>query len=267
MASEFAGRDLSSILVVSGEDQKVVDHVTNRRRELVAQLQLLGAAANRIGTMAVDVAWAAAGRPCMWDLKTPEDFMASAQDGRLHYQMEAMRKADPLLFGFVIEGSWGADGVVIGYGPHAWSWERFDNLVLSVQCEGAKIIHSSSPTNSARRLFSLYQWTGKTETGSWHAPSKPAPVLHDRYTDLDYRKHVEALMANPGLGEKRANDLLDRYSYMDILGITEDGLRTALHRWEGVPGIGKKIVAQTEQFLRADFSSPLLRATTTERAS
>ena len=261
-----AGRALSTIAIDANEDQKPV--VGDTRRNLVQQLVTLGAPATRVPSMPIDVAWSSGGQPCMFDLKTPEDFIASSQDGRLHYQMESMQRADCMVYGFVIEGRWGNDGVTIGHGPHAWSWNRFDDLVLSVQCEGACIVHVADAARTASRLYDLYKWTGKAAHGSWHRPAKSSPVLREKYADRSYRKHVESLMnLLPDMGEKRANMLLDTYAFMDILGITEDGLAEAAVRWQAVRGIGPKVVGVWDSYLREDFSSAIIRAETIKHAS
>lgn len=251
-------RQLSTISIDANEDQKIVDEVTKAQRNLVQQLRNIGVNAQRVPSLPVDVVWSVDGRSCMFDLKTPDDFIASAQDGRLHQQMTDMQRANCLVYGFIIEGRWSQDDETIGYGTHAWSWDRFDNLVMSVECEGAKILHSPRVERTARRIHSVYVWTGKSATGSWHAPVKPAPTLHERYIDRSYRKHIESLMGLlPDMGEKRANLLLDTYSFMDVLGITEDGLREASARWRSVRGIGDGLVRNWEAYLREDFSPPI----------
>lgn len=229
-----------------------------RRRGLpgiVEELQRIGLKASYANGLAVDVVWSVDGKPCMFDLKTAEDAIASVNDGRLHNQMEAMKKANCLMFGFIIEGEWGQDGITVGHASHAWAWERLDNLFLSIQLEGGKILRSPRLDRTPQRLASLYRYSGRDDHGSWHAP-QPHHNLHNAYTDKDYRRHVEALMSWPDMGEERANNLLDRYSYMEINGITPESLLVATERWKDVRGIGPKITRSWETFLLADFSKP-----------
>ena len=220
----------------------------------MARLMSLGVKAAR-ASLPVDLKWAVDGEPAMFDLKTPLDLLASVEDGRLHSQLTAMKESKAGLFGFIIEGSPGE--VVVGYGARAWPIERYDNLLLSLQTEGAVIIQSPSQAKSPERIMSLYNWTRKSEHGSWHAPTKPYHPLKEIYNHRGWRRTIEFLMGLPGMGEQRANDLVDRYPLTDILGLTPDGLHEAIKRWVTTPGIGTKTAMEWEQFLKSDFSAPI----------
>lgn len=208
-------------------------------------------------TIPVDLEWLVDGKPVMYDIKTPSDLIASAEDGRLHSQMESMKSRECVDFGFLVYGTESFDGVTVGYAKHAWPLERYDNLKWSLQQEGASIVHARD-NRLVQRIAGMYKRLGRESTGSWHAPT-PHRNLSNRYTDKTYRTQVELLMGLPGMGEKRANDLLDRWPIMDILGITPEGLGLAHARWMKVPGIGAKLGAGWEAFLLEDFSSPILR--------
>ena len=245
--------DLSTILVDSAEDAKQA----LVGEPLSVRLTRIGVPAQTAGMLPVDVVWSVDGQPCMFDIKTSSDLIASVDDGRLHSQMDSMQRASCFMFGFVIEGPHSADDYTVGYGPRAWPVERFDDLLVSLQSEGARIALSTRVNRTPQRLAALYRYSGKTEHGSYHAP-QPHHVLHNLYTDITYRRQVELLMSLPDLGETKANALLDRYPLTDILGMSE--LDEALKRWLGLKGIGPKVAATWLTFLREDFSSPLLRS-------
>lgn len=230
-----------------------------RKEYLVSALAMLGMDATRVNRQGVDVVWSSGGQLCMFDLKTAEDVIASADDGRLHRQVVEMQRRDCLMWGFLIEGPDSKDGITVGYGPHAWPVERYDNLLLSLQNEGAKIIRSTSQDRTPQRLHSVYRYSAKEEHGSIHKP-QPHKVLHDRYTDRIWRGHIEFMMGLPGLGEDKANALIDRWPLTDCLGITPEGLAAAERRWLSVKGIGRGLTHNWETWLREDFSSALLRA-------
>lgn len=243
-------RNLSTLLVDSKENNKLVQ---NHRRYLVQQLQAIGVPAQEARNLGMDVYWSVGGRACMFDLKTPSDLIASVNDGRLHDQITRAQNLDCMLYGILIEGRVSEDGVMVGYGPHAWSFERFDNLLLTLQEEGARVVYATTPERTAARLKALYHYSAKTTHGSYHTPS-PNRELRNLYTDKTYRRQVEMLMSLPEMGEVRANELLDRWPLTAILGITPDGLEEAKVRWASVRGIGPKTVAAWERFLLDDFS-------------
>ena len=241
-------RDATPIMVANDQDS---------RTKLVSRLAVLGYKSAR-AAIPVDLAWAVEGEAVMFDLKTAEDMVASVEDGRLHAQLTAMKDRKSALCGFILEGTVG-DGLVVGRGPRAWPVERFDNLLLSLQTEGAVIIRSASQAQSDKRVGAVYDWTRKSEHGSWHAPTKPYHAVKEVYTDRTWRRVIEFLMGLPGMGEQRANDLVDRYPLHDILGTTPEGLREAMKRWSSTPGIGNKTAQEWHDFLMEDFSAPLIK--------
>lgn len=256
--TDSPSRQLSTILVDAGQDAQ---SARNQRRlgrtseTLVRQLAAVGLQASVVAKLPVDIVWVSGGKQCMFDLKTAEDMIAAVDDGRLFRQMQAMRERDCLIYGFILEDNLTEDGITVGYGTHSWSFERFDNLLASLQAEGAMIVRSASQERTPQRLLQLYKWSGKEEHGSWQRPA-PHRTLNNRYTDRIWRAHVEMLMGLPGLGENKANALLDRFSLMDILGVSPEGLAAAQARWLQIPGIGKKLAAGWATFIEQDFSSP-----------
>ena len=220
--------------------------------DLVRRLKGIGVPAQRVNGIPVDVVWSIDGKPAMFDLKTASDLIAAVADGRLTEQMKNMQAASEY-FGFIMEGEWSRDGVTVGYGQHAWAYERFDNLIVSLQEEGAIIAHASSQGRTAARLASLYRRSGKTNRGSWKRV-KPTPTVTEPHHDETWTDQVRMLMCLYRCGEDKANALLDRYSLREILGITDEGLEAAVERWGGVKGIGKGLTSAWEGMLKADFS-------------
>lgn len=246
---QLTHRTLSKILVEVHEDKHVVDHDAKARRHLVAQLEKLGVPVERCeAPLPVDLMWTVDGEPTMWDLKTPQDMIASAEDGRLHKQMQSMEERGCVLYGFGVEGDVSGDGVTVGYGTHAWAVERFDNLLLSLQAEGAKIVRVYDASRTASRLAALYRWTGKADRASWRKPKAPSYSLNRLYGDRDYRAAVEALMALfPGCGEERAVALLSRYTMQELLG------EGAEKRWKEVRGVGPLLTTKWARVLSGDY--------------
>lgn len=239
----------STILVPGNEDSK---------SDLVARLKAEGVPAQRISTGEVDVTWTVDGEYICFDLKTPTDLIASADDGRLHSQSEAMKKRNPILWGYIIEGRQvSTDGYTVGYGPHAWSINRYENLVLSLQAEGATILHSEGQSRTAERIKSIYRWTEKDSHGTIHKAVRPAFTLDNGPADPGLRAHIQALMTWPGMGQKRAEALLDRYTWIELNGATREGLQVAQERWVSTPGIGKVLADRWAKFHQADYTIPL----------
>lgn len=248
-------RTLSRILVETHEDKHHIDRSARERRHLVEAMEKLGLPVTRCETpLPVDIMWSVDGEPSMWDLKTPHDFIQSAEDGRLHKQLKSMEDRGCTLYGFIIEGSPSADGITVGYGTHAWAVERFDNLVLSIQCEGAKVVRSEGHDRTPTRLASLYRWSGKVERASWRRPVKPSYSLNQLYGDNGLRNTVEFLMALfPRMGEDKAVGLLEKYTVAEVVGATDEGIEAAKERWMAQRGIGKTLADTWEQRLRGDY--------------
>lgn len=211
-------------------------------------------------TLPVDCVWTAPVGLIMLDFKTPSDLIASVNDGRLSTQSETMQAKHPARWGFFIEHQPGEDGITLGHGTHAWNVERFDNLCCSIAEDGGVVIHAA-PHRAAQRLQAYYLRSLRTQTATWKEPN-PHKGLNNPYTDLTYRAQVEMLMCLPGIGEQKANDLLDRWPLVDLLGIDPTKLEWALENWGRVKGLGKKTISQVRNFIEEDFSSDTLREET-----
>lgn len=244
-------RKVSTVLVESKE---------NAKTGLVQALTKLGVDAAEAPSFPVDWGFTADGHWIMGDNKTPEDLIASVEDGRLHQPLEAMKNRNALAC-FNIEGDpWSEDGIIIGYAEHAWDWERFDNLLLTLQLDGAVILHSSSQARTPMRIARMHRWAQRKTHGSYHSPVRPHFSLKEQYIDPGHRAVVESLMAMlPGAGEVIVSRLVDKYPVRDILGITPDGLLSAAERWQSVRGIGAGLTGHWIQRLNEDYSDLTLR--------
>lgn len=242
--------ELSVILVDTKEDQKVINKYTDTRRQLVLELNTRGYPAEPSKNLPVDLMWSAGGRSVMFDLATPDDMMKKAVDGRLHSQTESMRSRDCLLWGYLIEGGWGGDGITVGYGKHAWAAERLDNLIVSLQMEGATIAHSARPDRTAVRIGALYRWTAKDSHGEHHRITN----AHASSTkDKTQRARIQLLMAIPGIAEGRAIRALELHPLSRLLDVAYPDLFMAT--WTSVDGIGKKLAEGAYEFLTQGVES------------
>jgi ERCC4-type nuclease len=190
----------------------------------------------------VDYAWQGE-IPVMGERKTPDDLIASANDGRLAKQIDAMQES----YGFILlEGQWSFDG---GWTVGRWTWDQFMNLLQSIQSKGVKIDLSPNKEMTPRRLVALYKWSQKEEHDSWRRPLVAMPPAED-YLDRDYRGKIGMLMHLPDCGEKKANVLMESFGLMGTLGITEEGLTEASGRWATIKGIGPKLTKKWEEWIR-----------------
>ena len=247
-------RNLSRILVEVHEDKHYTDRRGGVRRELCTQLERLGVPVVQAQSLPFDILWTVDGEPVGFDLKTPVDLIASAVDGRVHKQIQAMEEKGCIVYGILQEGRDSEDGITVGYGSHAWDVERYDNLKLSLQAEGAKVVCSADPSRTAARIASLYRWTAKAERASWRHPIRPSYSLKRDYGDPAYRAAIEALMAIfPKCGEERANALLDALTIAEVFGTTEESIEVAAKRWITVDGVGKGLASAWKEVLLGDY--------------
>ena len=228
--------------------QLIVETTEDRRKGLVSKLIKVYGVPAVAGSLPLDFAWTAQKLPVMGDSKTPSDLIASAKDGRLHEQMQVATDAGGLAFIFLI-GEWSIDGGwTVGQREHSWTWDAFDDLLVSLQCEGVKIIHVPNEEAVPRRLATFYRWTERENHGSWHRSPVLLPPAYD-YADEDFRSKVGLVMHLPGCGPTKAEALLRRYGLATTLGISVDELDRATERWLAVKGIGPKLVSKWREYL------------------
>lgn len=227
-----------------------------RRHNLIASLSSLNVPAMSAIHLPFDYMWTVDDekpRVIAGERKSITDFIASYTDERLHHQVKAMVDMDAWLKFLLIEGQWSRDGSLVGDKDHSWTWDQFDNAILSIQCEGVEVVHSFSEPMTARRLASLWRWSTNDEHGSWHMPAPVFPATDPEHPIFDntFRSHVGAVMHTPNVGMKTAYDLCTQFPFMEVLGITESGIAIAKERWTSVKGIGKKTFEGYEAWVRA----------------
>ena len=169
--------------------------------------------------------------------KTVRDLIASANDGRLERQMGVMTQF-PHRFLILDMRSQREVDVSLAYA--GWTWERVLGLLRDVQYEGI-LIELVWGTGFERAISSLYRWTGRDEHHALHRPA--LPTVEGMYLDPNYRAQVAMLMCIPGIGEKAATALLERF--ITIKGVTNGRRNT----YASVPGIGPKRAAGIATFL------------------
>lgn len=246
-------RELSPVIVALDQDQ--VDK--KRRYSLTEKLKTFNVPAVAGMHIPVDLMWTVDGIPVLFDIKKVSDFIASYCDGRIFKQVTAMQNSGCAYFGFLIEDDESQDPHMVG-GLHGWQWDAFDDAVLDVQIySGAKIVRSPGEQWTPRRVAALWRWSGKDRTSSWMAPvpieanndwTHNPPVI---FYDETFRSQVGLIMHLPGMGLVTANDLREKHKFMEILGITEEGLASAKQLWLSTKGIGTKKVNAWEHYIRS----------------
>ncbi len=241
-------RDCSPIIVAQDQDQ--VDK--KRRYSLTTELAAFNVPSYPGLHIPVDLFWTVDGKPVEFDIKKVSDFIASYQDGRIYKQINAMKEAGCAYYGFLIEEERDDEDeytspTMVGGLKHGWDWDSFDAAVLDVQIYGGCVIaRSPGERYTPRRVAALWRWSGKDRTSAWAAPV-PIEATNDFtrsphiiFYDETYRSQVGTLMHLPGMGLVTANDLKEKHTFMELLGITEDGLAAAKAIWESTKGIGPK---------------------------
>ena len=224
-----------------------------RRHNLVEELHRLNIQAVPSSSIPFDYLWMVDGKTVAGERKSIGDFIASYGDERLHNQISAMHDLQAVFKFILIEGVWSKDGMTIL--NQSWTWDQFDNALLSIECDDVKVVHSFSEATTPRRLASVYKWTMKDDPGSWHDPMAIIPANDFKqgviFFDKTYRNHIGTLMHIQGVGAKVADDLLTQFAFKDILGIEEAGLQQAIKRWKSVKGIGPKTVKAFEEWVKS----------------
>ena len=245
--------DATPLLVAADQDDE---------SHIVAALCSLNVPAVRSEShLPVDYVWTIDGRPYMGDNKTPQDLIASAEDGRLFQQVWDMQQAGCVEMFILIEGEWSFDnGYNVGNPKHPWSWEEFDALCQSLyeRC-GVTIIHSARKERTPFRLKALYKrsYEEKGDVASWQLPVKAKPPSDLKRTppiilaDRGYRAQIGAIITLfDGCGVPTADAMRNRFTFMEILGITEEGIERARGLWRSMPNVGDKKVHTWEERLR-----------------
>lgn len=230
----------------------VAEDQSRRHSNFVQLLQNFNAPAQASQYVKVDINWVVDGRPVMFDIKTPADFVASQRDGRLHDQMLHMQSSNPLIYGIYQTGQW--------YDGCGLDEDAFDNERSRLMSEGATVIECIDTTDiaAARRLASYWRWTRDRfdKIAGYHAPVAIYPDNDFKknliFWDKTYRSKVGLIMHFPDVGPTTANSLLEQHALMDILGSSEEGLNHAASNiWLPTRGIGKKTVDRFLEYMHS----------------
>jgi ERCC4-type nuclease len=187
-------KELSPIFIAADED---------RRHQVSTQLIALNTPSVASQSLPFDYMWTVDGEVVDGERKSIDDFIASYSDERLHNQLKAMTDRKAKLKFILLEGSRSRDGFLVGSQKN-WTWDQFDNAIISIQMEGVKLVTSPNGESTPRRLSSLWRWTGKDGAASWHSPV-PVQAENDLaagviFFDDTYRKQVGCLMHLPDVG-------------------------------------------------------------------
>lgn len=158
---------------------------------------------------------------------------AASGESRLMNQVRRMaaRAAPYDLCILLLEGHLGArDGfATVGRRKSGVPYDAIDNWLMHLQGMGVRIIHSPTSRHTPARLLSVAKnWLGNTEsTAIVRLPKAPTPQLR-------------TLMTFPGIGAKRAKQMLDRFGSLGI----------ALYQMErGEPELGAKRELKIREYL------------------
>lgn len=156
--------------------------------------------------------------------KSVSDLLNSFKTGRASVQLRNLiDTADiPILLiegrigetwnGNIDTGKWGkGKGWTTG-----WDFVAIDHLLLSWQMAGVFLAHSSSLAKTPHRIASLYKWTQKEEHLSL-ARRKVISVKEDS-------PQVTTLATFPGIGHKRAREIIDQYSLRQLAAMDKKEL-------------------------------------------
>lgn len=173
--------------------------------------------------------------------KEVKDFISSIQDGRLAKEVQQMAACGRLdIKVLLIEGKpqWTTDGVYLGNGYGiGWSIAQHRGMLWSVMLKGLWVDTTDSITETRVWLKMMEQWAGKGKHsaldrrpaafGAWGKPDSREFGLHllqglpnvgpelaariyDYFKGVPWKwdTTVEELMKIPGVGKKRANEMI-----------------------------------------------------------
>lgn len=130
-----------------------------------------------------------------------------------------------------------------------WTPEAIDNLLVSLQQLGVLILRSTGVAQSAQRLVSFWDYTGREHTTLTQVV-RPQP--EGVYLNPEKKEAVRLLMAFPGWGEQRARAALATLgSLSTILGaIASHDVKA----FDKVEGVGKGLVMKAAELLERKFA-------------
>lgn len=177
--------------------------------------------------------------------KSIQDFLSSAADGRLNRFIEETGGANPpngMIRALLLEGD---QFTFSTHGYKDWTPEQLDNLLVSMQSFGVRVLRSHSVARTAARLKSFWLYSGREDHNS--LLKIVPPEVTGNYLSPTKREAIRALMGLPGWGEKVARTALDA---VGSVGGVLDAVRTRDYtRFKDVHGIGKGRIDGAANFL------------------
>lgn len=227
-------------------------------QRLVSELQRLGAAA-KVQTLHVgDVAWAVEHErtgeftSVTVEMKTIPDFLASLPpDERLPRFVQETGGAakDPhVIRAVLLSGRLPEDMPSHG---RPWSEEAIDNMLVSLQNLGVRVLRCRSKAHVPQRLKAFWDYTGRDDAGQTLLVPV-VPRVADWYSAPRDKLLVRHLMTIPGIGEERARALLQEFkSPLGVYAAARDG---SMESFKRVKGVGKGLVYEIRKFITSEVS-------------
>lgn len=207
----------------------------------VAEFQALGVPSSVQRLDLGDYWWSANEEVNIVEEKLLNDFINSVADGRLGRFVQG-EVGDNVTRSLLLIGAY-EYGVEVHHGH--WSPESIDNLLADIQAAGVVVLRCITPARAAERLASYWHHTGS----AGRTLDRPVrPETNKWYLDPGRREAVRMLMCLPGVGEVRANAMLDEHHSID----------GALHCFSdndkcGADGVGPKMVKDGREFIQRRF--------------
>lgn len=188
--------------------------------KLVGTLGGLGISFTIVELATGDFAWESPIGEIAIERKTVSDFLDSFQKGRLQEQLRRLIESYevPILMieGYVEERM---GHVYLGKGKgtwaNKWSYSGFRNILLEWQMAGVLLETTKSIPDTVRRIAGLYRFTRK-----------------ENHESMSRRQLIKiggehpactTIASLPGIGPKKAKELLNRFSLIDIFDIASEG--------------------------------------------
>ena len=163
-----------------------------------------------------DYKWEHGGVKFGIERKAKTDLLSSLTNGRINAQLRGMIDTYdvPIL---LIEGWIEGHGKNVNVGKwkyqSGWNYSALFNLLLEFQMAGIFLTFSPYERETAKRIVSLYKWTSHDEHQSL-SRNKLISIKEDA-------PMVTTLATFPGIGHKRARELMKTHSLRELL-LSED---------------------------------------------
>ena len=163
-----------------------------------------------------DYGWVHNGMSFGIERKVNTDLLSSLTNGRINKQLRGMIEVYdvPIL---LIEGWIEGHGKNVNVGKwkyqSGWNYSALFNLLLEFQMAGIFLTFSPYERETAKRIISLYKWTSHDEHQSL-SRNKLISIKEDA-------PMVTTLATFPGIGHKRARELMKSMSLRELL-LSED---------------------------------------------